>query len=217
MDYVIVVVQGGSERQHRVFDSTVRALKSIFPSLPGEAKDLVLVKKLLAGEGDWEFVKKVPGWIIDTEAGTVALPERKLQELQDLLDIPTSQQQLGKKELERLVGKLRSMHLAVPGAVAHLYHIQCVLSQAGTDRAWLSPDFHREIVDWNTLTDQTADQPTHIAEIVRRKPTHLGCCGASGLGAGVVWLDPSHSGKNMVCRHPWPPDIIADLISSTNR
>ena len=47
----------GSERQHRVFDSTVRALKWIFPSLPGEAKDSVSVKKLLAGEGDWESVK----------------------------------------------------------------------------------------------------------------------------------------------------------------
>ena len=76
------------------------------------------------------------------------------------------------------------MHLVVPGAVAHLYHIQCALSQAGTYRAWLSPDFHREIADWTTLTDQTVDRPTHLTEIVRREPTHLGLCGASGLGAG---------------------------------
>ena len=55
MDDVIVVVQGGAERQHRVFDSTVRALKWLFFSLPGEAKDSVSVKKLLAGEGDWEL------------------------------------------------------------------------------------------------------------------------------------------------------------------
>ena len=38
------------------------------PLLPGEAKDSVLVKKLLAGEGDWKCVKEVLGWIIDTEA-----------------------------------------------------------------------------------------------------------------------------------------------------
>ena len=132
-----------------------------FPLLPGEAKDLVSVKKLLAREGDWECVKEVLRWTINTKAGTVALPERKLQELRDLLDIPTSQQRMGGKELERLVGKLRSMHLAVPGAVAHLYHIQCALSQAETNRAWLSPDFHREIADWNTLADQTTDWPTN--------------------------------------------------------
>ena len=67
------------------------------------------------------------------------------------------------------------------------------------------------------LADQTADRPTHIAEIVRRKPTHLGLCNASGLGAGIVWLDPSRSGKDIVWRHPWPADIISDLVSSTNR
>ena len=79
--------RGGAERQHRVFDSTVRALKWLSPSLPGEAKDSVLVKKLLAGEGDWECVKDVLGWTINTKDGTVALPECKLQELRDLLDI----------------------------------------------------------------------------------------------------------------------------------
>ena len=41
---------------------------------------------------------------------------------------------MGWKELERLAGKLRSIHLAVPGAVAHLYHIQCNLEQGGEDR-----------------------------------------------------------------------------------
>ena len=61
--------RGGAERQHRVFDSTVRALKWLFPLIPGEAKDSVSVKKLLAGEGDWECVKEVLGWTINTEAG----------------------------------------------------------------------------------------------------------------------------------------------------
>ena len=99
------------------------------------------VKKLLAGEEDWECVKEVLGWTINTEAETVALPERKLQELRDLLDIPTSQRRMGRKELERLVGKLRSMHLAVPGAVAHLYHIQRALSQSpATVTHWRSEE-----------------------------------------------------------------------------
>ena len=42
---------------------------------------MVSVKKLLAGEGHWECVKEVRGGIINPKAGTVALPERKLQEL----------------------------------------------------------------------------------------------------------------------------------------
>ena len=52
-----------------------------------------------------------------------------------------------RKELEQQVGKLLSMNLAVPGAVAHRFHIQRALNQEGVDRAWLSPAVHRELAD----------------------------------------------------------------------
>ena len=113
-------------------------------------------KKLVVGEGDWTCVKEVMGWILDTEAGTVILPERKRKELLTLVDIPATQSRTGRKKLECLVGKLRSMHLAVPGAVAHLFHIQGALNQGGVDRAWLSPDFHRELSYWKLLALQAA-------------------------------------------------------------
>ena len=117
------------------------------PLLPGEAKDSVLVKKLLDGKGYWECVKEILSCIINTKAGAVALPDCKLQEIWALLDIPISQRRMGRNDMERLVGKLPYMHLAVLGAVAHLYHIYCELAQAEMDRAWLSPAFHHEVVD----------------------------------------------------------------------
>ena len=67
------------------------------------------------------------------------------------------------------------------------------------------------------LADQKDDRPTHLTGIIRREPTHLGFCNASGLGDRGVWLDPSRSGRDLVWRHPWPVDIVADLVSSTNR
>ena len=48
------------------------------------------VKKLVAGEGDCICVKEVLGWILDTEAGKVTLPERKIEELLTLVDIPAT-------------------------------------------------------------------------------------------------------------------------------
>ena len=74
MDDVISVLQGWGEQQHQFFDSTVHALKWLFSSQPGEDKDLVSVKNLLARKGYWECFKEVIGWIIDTKAGTVTLP-----------------------------------------------------------------------------------------------------------------------------------------------
>ena len=67
------------------------------------------VKKLVVGEGGWTCIKEVIGWILDTEAGTVTLLERKLEELLALVDIPATQRRVGRKDLEHLVGKLRSM------------------------------------------------------------------------------------------------------------
>ena len=57
MDDLITAVQVGSKQQHQFFDITARQLKWLLPSLPGETKDSMSVKKLWAGEGDWTCVK----------------------------------------------------------------------------------------------------------------------------------------------------------------
>ena len=44
MDDVISVVQGGTKRQHQVFDGTVFSLKWILLLLPGESKESVSLK-----------------------------------------------------------------------------------------------------------------------------------------------------------------------------
>ena len=133
MDDVISLVQVEPDHQHRVFDGTFRSLKWIFLPLPGELKYSVSVKNLPAGEGDWTCVKEVLGWIPYMEAGTVTLSERILEEILALVDVPTTQRKMGQKDLERLIGKLHSVHLAVPGGVACLFHIQRTLNQGGVD------------------------------------------------------------------------------------
>ena len=119
--------------------------------------------------------------------------------------------------MERLVRKPRSMHLAVTEVVAHIYHIQPVLAQAGADRAWLSPEFHLEIADWRMFAEQTAARPTDLTKSIPHKPTHLGFCDASGLRAGGVWLDPSCLGKYLVWHHLCPADIVTNLVSSQSK
>ena len=136
------------------------------------------MKKLVTGEGDCTYVKEVLGWILYTDAGTVTLPERKIKELLTLVDIPATQLRMGRKDMERLVGKIQSMHLTVPGAVAPLFHTQCALNKEGLYRVWLSPTFHRDLVVWKVIALQAASRPTHLAKIIRREPTHLGFCDA---------------------------------------
>ena len=96
-------MQGGPDCQHRVFDSTVCAFKWIFQSLPGELKESVIVKEIVAREGGWTCVKEVLGWILDIEAGTFTLLERNLEELLTLVGIPATKRRMGRKDLEHLV------------------------------------------------------------------------------------------------------------------
>ena len=97
MDDVITAFQGVPELQRQVFDGNVRALKWIFLLLSVEAKGSVSAKKLRAREGGYTYVKEVLRWTINTESVMVTLPERKLQELDQLLAIPLTQQHIGRK------------------------------------------------------------------------------------------------------------------------
>ena len=73
------------------------------------------------------------------------------------------------------------MHLAVPGAVAHLFHIQRVLNQGKVDRVWLSPALHCELMDWKALDLHVTSRTTQLAEIVCPEPTHMGFYDASRI------------------------------------
>ena len=84
----------------------------------------MIIKKTQAGEGEWACVREDLEWTVEMEDGKVAFLERKFWELLNILDIPSTKWYIGRKELERSEGKLRSLHLAVTGAVKHLYHIQ---------------------------------------------------------------------------------------------
>ena len=61
MDDVISAVQGGPDHQHRVFDGTVCGLKWIFPSSPGDLKDLMSMKNIAPGEGGVNLCQGGPG------------------------------------------------------------------------------------------------------------------------------------------------------------
>ena len=73
----------------------------------------------MQGDGDWSTTREILGWIVNTDEGTLRLFPKRKEELGTLLDIPPSQRRISMKNLERLIEKLRSMHLAIPGEVGH--------------------------------------------------------------------------------------------------
>ena len=118
--------------------------------------------------------------------------------------------------MELLVGKPCSMHLAAPGAVAYLYHIQHVLSQEGKDMSWNPLEFHQEIGYWRALASHMEAFTTHLVDIIYQELTHLGFCKDSGIFAGGAWIEPSRYSTRIVWRYSWPSYIIADLVLESN-
>ena len=76
----------------------------VFPVITGVAKRLGEREKYLSSRGGWTCLNEVLGWILDIEAGTVTLPDRKLEELLNLVDFPATQRRTYQKDLELLVG-----------------------------------------------------------------------------------------------------------------
>ena len=130
MDDLLSATQEDRTQQQRVSELTLRAIKEIFPSLPNNPKDSVSLKKALQGDGDWKTTKEILGWMVNTEDGTLQLSPKRKAELKTLINVPPTQRQMSTKKLERLIGKLRLMHLAIPGAVGHFYNLQRSLTAA---------------------------------------------------------------------------------------
>ena len=84
----------------------------------------VLLKKLRKGDCIWCTVKEILGWVINTMNLTIHLPQRHVERLGKILtSILVQQKQTSVKKWHKVLGKLWSMSLAMPGAQHLFSHI----------------------------------------------------------------------------------------------
>jgi hypothetical protein len=145
--------------------------------------------KLLQGDAAWDTCKKLLGWIVDSVTLTLNLPPRRLQRLADLLaSIPAQQQRLALARWHKLLGELRSMALALPGARGLFSHLQAAIHSRRGNRLRLTQAFHHALNDFRWLHSNLRKRPTRLTELVPTTPILVGAHDASGLGAGGVWF-----------------------------
>ena len=81
------------------------------------------------------------------------------------------------------------MHLAIPRAVGHFYHLCMALTAANhaiRDTAYLSKGFHRDVRFWQSLCVDMGSQPNFFVEKFQYLDTDMGYTDASGIGYGGV-------------------------------
>jgi hypothetical protein len=181
----------------------------------------VAVKKLCNGDAGWTTQKIILGWIVDTAHLTLELPPHRLDRLYELLaSVPESCKRISAKRLHKLLGELRSMLLAFPGARGLFSTLQEAFRHPTADgRLKFSPALHDFLNNFRWLAHDLATRPTRIAELTPLPESTLGACDATGLGMGGVHFVPTPLDTQLqpyLWRVPFPPNICHALVSYSN-
>ena len=104
MDDINCLTQGDEQQQQRVTEIVLRTLKLVYPTVNGELKDSISLKKAKEGDGDWSVSKEMLGCMINSAADTISLSPKRIADLDMLLNIPPTQHRMSWENLERLIG-----------------------------------------------------------------------------------------------------------------
>ena len=130
------------------------------------------------------------GWVIDSVRGTIHLPQHRVTHLTTILQEVEGQRRVSRKQWRKLLGYLRSMMLAIPGAEGMFSHIQAALVKAGSYNCIKVDRFTRdELCNWKWLAGDIATWPTSIAEVVCHPPSIWQATYAAKAGMGGVIFD----------------------------
>eukprot|EP00980_Cylindrotheca_fusiformis_P013602 scaffold3499_cov103-Cylindrotheca_fusiformis.AAC.1 len=186
VDDFIAAAQGPKSRLTNVrrllMESIDLILRPLQPGVdPPHRTEPISVTKLKKGDADWSTCKKVLGWIIDTVAQTITLPERRLHRLAELLgSIPPTQRRLSLEKWYKLLGELRSMSIALPGSRGLFSHLQAALkTRERNTRLRLTPGFHAALDDFRWIHQHLSERPTRLQELVPTTPSVVGTHDAS--------------------------------------
>lgn len=164
---------------------------------------------------------------IDTVANTLELPPHRHERLFELLsEMSPAQQRVSVKKWHKMLGELRLMTLAIPGARGLFSHVQAAFKTAGsTGRIQVTRHVHAALDDFRWLADNLDARPTRLQELAATHPEVHGTTDSSGKGMGGVVLEPSaavprrnapESGHPILWRDHFPSDVIADLVTCDN-
>lgn len=227
VDDFIALIQGSTDAS-RVRRILLHAIDQVFrplhPSDHPMRQEPVSLKKLLKWDCSWSTSKKILGWIIDTTARTITLPDHRVQRLAEILGcIPKAQKRIGVTKWHQVLGELRLMSLALPGARNLFGHMKLALASHKGNCISLKKRVHQSLQDFRWLLRNISTCPTRIAELILLLTSAVGHHDASKDGAGGVWFPTNHltprlghPNQPIVWRFAWPPEIKRALVTEGN-
>ncbi len=196
----------------------LHAIHSIFPppEVTGhQGEDSVSIRKIDNGDGRWNYVKEVLGWLINGRDYTITLPPDRLEKIIIQINKAKRKKRVELNEMQKLAGKLQHASFAMPGGWGLFSPIQRVL-QGDPKFIKMTDDLRECLSDWKTILRHLTTNPTHVLQLVDGYPDYLGYTDACGKGAGGVWMGLSEDIGHIVWRIEFPEDIQKNLCTSDN-
>ena len=221
VDDFLLLAQTEPQRT-RVLRTALHAIDDVFrplsPTDPAARKEPASVKKMLKGDACWSTQKRMLGWDIDTVASTLHLPPHRLDRLYALLDlIRPPKKRLAIKIWHQLLGELRSMAPALPGARGLFSILQESLSKADRNRVRITKHVWEVVEDFRAIADSLRQRPTRLQELVPTAPSYLGASDACRDGMGGVWFHATDRHQPPILwRQSFTPTIKAALVTAEN-
>ena len=221
MDDFLALTQGHPGRRERVRATLFHAVDQVFrPNMEDDSphrREPISLSKLAKGDAKWATRKVLLGWIIDSVAETIELPEHRRLRLLEILDSLRHRRRVSLKQWHKALGELRSMVLAIPGGRGLFSTLQTGISLSEKNRVRISPPMADALDDFHYLAQDLGNRPTRLGEIVPDLPVAIGPADACGKGMGGIWLSADPTFPPLLWRAEFPIAIQATLISDANR
>jgi hypothetical protein len=225
VDDFLGTAQGKRRRLNRLrrtlFHTLDEVLRPIDPADDDARQEPISVKKLRKGDARRSTTKQMLGWLINTVESTITLPPHRLERLFAILDsVPPEQHRVSVRKWQQMLGELRAMAIAIPGARGIFSHLQAALRARNVEkgRIRVSNQVRTTLADFQWLANSLQDRPTRLQELVAQPPCLYGTTDASGQGMGGIILPPSRQSTvpPLVWRSRFPTSVQHNLVSTTH-
>jgi hypothetical protein len=219
VDDVIGMLQGEAAVKKQMTRVILHTFDEIFQPLRLEDQDTqqepVSLKKLRKGDGVWETRKTILGWIVDTIQKTLELPAHRADRIATIFQELQGQNRVSTNHWHKVLGELRSMAAAVPGARGLFSALQTgLLQKEAKHRIRIDSSIRMQLNDFAWLARNLHERPTRLEEIVPDEPSGIGTVDASGLGMGGTWFVPGT--RPLLWRARFPPSVARRLVTFQN-
>lgn len=223
MDDFLGLAQGHPKLRDRVRNTIFHSIDMVLR--PNDTHDVgtarrepISLSKLNKGDALWSTRKVMLGWIIDSVAETIELPEHRIRRLLDTLHELVGLRRISVKRWQQALGELRSMILAIPGGKGLFSTLYLALSDPDTKhhRIRITNPMRDALEDLLNLSRDLGGRPTRFGEIVDTIPVAYGTADACGVGMGGIWFSPDPTHTPVVWRSPFPLCIQRRLVTREN-